>query len=35
MGLFGPDKITVTLDKLQYKPGDVIKGTVGLNLRNQ
>lgn len=33
MGLFGPDKITVTLDKYQYKPGDVIKGKVGLNLR--
>jgi len=33
MGLFGPDKITVTLDKYQYKPGDVIKGSVGLNLR--
>ena len=33
MGLFGPDKITLTLDKLQYKPGDVIKGMVTLNLR--
>src|SRR5512136_2070414 len=33
MGLFGPDKITVTLDKYQYKPGDIIKGSVGLNLR--
>ena len=33
MGLFGPDKIIVTLDKYQYKPGDVIKGSVGLNLR--
>jgi len=33
MGLFGPDKITVTLEKYQYKPGDVIKGSVGLNLR--
>ncbi|MCX6665289.1 MAG: hypothetical protein NT038_04425 [Euryarchaeota archaeon] len=33
MGLFGPDKIIVTLDKHQYKPGDVIKGSVGLNLR--
>jgi len=32
MGLFGPDKITVTLDKYQYKPGDIIKGSVGLNL---
>ena len=33
MGLFGPDKITVSLNKYQYKPGDVIKGSVGLNLR--
>ncbi|MCX6667620.1 MAG: hypothetical protein NTV74_05220 [Euryarchaeota archaeon] len=33
MGLFGPDKITVTLDKYQYRPGDVIMGSVGLNLR--
>ena len=33
MGLFGPDKIVVTLEKFQYKPGDVIKGSVGLNLR--
>jgi len=33
MGLFGPDKITIRLDKLQYKPGDVITGSVGLNLR--
>jgi len=33
MGLFGPDKITVTLEKYDYKPGDVIKGNVGLNLK--
>jgi len=33
MSLFGPDKIVVNLDKYQYKPGDVIKGSVGLNLR--
>jgi hypothetical protein len=33
MGLFGPDKIVLTLDKYQYSPGDVIKGSVGLNLR--
>jgi len=33
MGLFGPDKIIVKLDKYQYKPGDTIKGEVGLNLR--
>jgi len=33
MGLFGPEKITVTLDKYSYKPGDVIKGSVTLNLK--
>jgi hypothetical protein len=33
MGIFGPDKIIVKLDKYQYKPGDTIKGEVGLNLR--
>jgi len=33
IGLFGPDKITVTLEKYDYKPGDVIKGNVGLNLK--
>lgn len=33
MGLFGPDKITIKLDKYQYIPGDIIKGSVGLNLR--
>jgi hypothetical protein len=32
MSLFGPEKIIVTLDKYQYKPGDIIKGSVGLNL---
>jgi len=33
MGFFGPEKITLTLDKVQFKPGDVIKGMVTLNLR--
>jgi len=33
MGLFGPDKIVLNLDKYQYKPGECIKGSVGLNLR--
>lgn len=33
MGLFGPDKIIIMLDKYQYKPGDEIKGSVGLKLQ--
>ena len=33
MGLFGPEKITLTLEKYNYKPGDVIKGTVSLKLK--
>ena len=33
MGLFGPDKITLMLEKYDYKPGDIIKGTVKLNLK--
>ncbi|MEM0492455.1 MAG: hypothetical protein QXS02_00635 [Candidatus Thermoplasmatota archaeon] len=33
MGLFGPDKITLTLDSTHYRPGDTIKGMISLNLR--
>ena len=33
MGLFGKDKITLILEKYDYKPGDKIKGTVKLNLK--
>ena len=33
MGLFGPDKITFTLEKYDYKPGDKIAGSVKLNLK--
>ena len=33
MGLFGPDKITMMLEKYNYAPGDTIKGTVTLNLK--
>jgi len=33
MGLFGPDKITITLEKFDYKPGEKIKGSVILNLK--
>jgi len=32
MGLFGGEKIILTLEKIDYKPGDVIKGTITLNL---
>ena len=33
MGFFGPDKITLTLEKYDYKPGEKIKGVVKLNLK--
>ncbi len=33
MGLFGPDKITLTLEKYDYKPGEKIKGVIKLNLK--
>ena len=33
MGLFGPEKITFTLEKYDYKPGEKIKGTIKLNLK--
>jgi len=33
MGLFGKEKITLTLEKYDYKPGDKIKGTIKLNLK--
>ena len=32
MGLFGPEKIVLTLEKYDYKPGETIKGTVKLQL---
>jgi hypothetical protein len=35
MGLFGKEKITLTLEKYDFKPGESIKGTVNLNLKNQ
>ncbi|MCK4902061.1 MAG: hypothetical protein KAS76_01790 [Thermoplasmatales archaeon] len=31
--MFGPEKITMTLEKYNFAPGDVIKGTVSLNLK--
>ena len=33
MGLFGPDKISISLEKYDYKPGEKIKGIVKLNLK--
>lgn len=33
MSLFGPEKITLALEKYNFKPGDVIKGTVTLQLK--
>jgi hypothetical protein len=33
MGLFGGEKITLTLEKYDYIPGDTIKGKIKLNLK--
>lgn len=33
MGLFGPEKIVLTLEKYEYKPGETIRGTVKLQLK--
>ena len=33
MGLFGKEKITLMLEKYDYKPGDTIKGKVTINLK--
>jgi len=33
MGLFGPPKITMTLEKYNFTPGEIAKGTVKLNLK--
>jgi len=33
MGLFGAPKITLMLDKYNFKPGEMIKGKVKLNLK--
>lgn len=35
MGLFGREKITLMLKKYNYTPGETIKGTVTLKLKNQ
>jgi len=33
MGLFGGEKITLTLEKYNFKPGEMIKGNIKLNLK--
>ena len=33
MGLFGPPKITLTLEKFDFTPGDMANGTVKLNFK--
>jgi len=33
MGLFGEGKISLMLEKYNYAPGEIIKGTVTLNLK--
>ena len=33
MGLFGPSKITLMLEKYSFNPGEVAKGTITLNLK--
>jgi len=33
MGLFGPPKITLTLEKFSFNPGEVATGTIAINLK--
>lgn len=33
MGLFGPPKITLMLEKYSFNPGEKVKGTITLNLK--
>ena len=33
MGLFGPEKITLTLEKYDYEPGEIIQGKLSLELK--
>lgn len=33
MGLFGPPKITMMLDKYNFNPGNIAKGTIKINLK--
>ena len=33
MGLFGAPKITMTLEKYNFNPGEIAKGTIKINLK--
>lgn len=33
MGLFGPPKIAMTLEKYNFNPGEIAKGTITINLK--
>ena len=33
MGLFGPPKITLMLEKISFNPGELAKGTITINLK--
>lgn len=33
MGLFGPPKITLNLEKVNFSPGEVAKGNIKINLK--
>ena len=33
MGLFGPDEMTLTLEKFSFNPGDMVKGVVNFSLK--
>ena len=33
MGLFGPSKIAIMLEKYNFNPGDIAKGKITLNLK--
>lgn len=33
MGLLGPDEMTLTLEKFNFNPGDMVKGIVNLSLK--
>ena len=33
MGLFGTPKITMTLEKYNFNPGDIAKGTINISLK--
>ncbi len=35
MGLFGKEKITLSLEKYSFKPGEMVKGNISLNLKKE